>query len=147
MSSSRRPVGSAHSARLTYQQQQRISQSQTPQIIHTSVVGGLYEKVTNDSSSSIKKSYPRSTNTSRTTVHMLKTKNDRARKKQNIELKTILVPPGQQPTFGDTDLEQAIPNSIEMMRKIGGSLTAFERNLRSNYHRKLNQFRNGATKG
>lgn len=77
---------------------------------------------------------------------MIKTKTDRARQKQNFELKTLLVQPCKQPIFGDTELEESIPNSIELMRSIGGPVTPFESNLRYNYHRQLNQFRNGATK-
>jgi len=145
MSSTRRAVGSAHSGRRNYQQN-RVSFSQTPQTIETNVMSGFYEQLPTDSSASLKKLYPRSTNTSRATIHMVKTKNDRARLKQHIGLKTILVEPCKQPILGDHKLEETIPNSIEIMRRLGGPVTAFESNLRYNYRRQLNQFRNGSTK-
>jgi hypothetical protein len=146
MSSPRRTIGSAHSGHRNCQQQCRVLNSQISQTNETNITGGLYEQLPIDSFSTIKKSYPRSTNTSRSTIHMLKTKNDRARKKQNIELKTILVQPFRQPIFGDSELEETIPNSIEIMRSLRGPITPFESNLRYNYHRQLNQFRNTSTK-
>lgn len=146
MCSSRRPIGNAHSGRRT-NQQNRILYSQTPQTTETNVMGGLYEQISSDSSSSTaKRSYTRSTTNSRSTMHMVKTKNERARQKQQIELKTILVRPCRPPISGDSDLEETIPNSIEIMRRIGGPITTFEKNLRFNYHRQLNQFRNGSNK-
>jgi hypothetical protein len=144
ISSPRRALGSGHSSRRT-NQEHRVSFSQSPQKNETNIMGGLYEQLS-DSSFSLKKTYPRSTNTSRSTIHMLKTKNERERQKQNIVLKTTIVNPSRQPILVDNELEEAIPNSIEIMRKIGGPVTAFESNLRYNYHRQLNQFRNGSIK-
>jgi len=146
MSSPRRAIGSAHSPRRTYPQQSRVSNSKIPQTTETKIVGGLYEQGTIDSSTTAKKSYPRSINTSRSTIRMLKTKNERARQKQHIELKTSLVQPCRQPIFGDSELEETIPNSIEIMRNLCGPITPFESNLRYNYRRQLNQFRNTSTK-
>lgn len=147
MSSSRRAVGSAHSGHRP-NQQNRTLYSQTPQTTETNAMGGLYEQLSTDSSSSTaKKSHPRSRNNSRSTMHMLKTRNERARQKQQIDLKTVLVRPCRPPIFGDGNLEETIPNSIEVMRRLGGPVTAFERNLRYNYHRQLNHFRNGSNKG
>lgn len=137
MCSSRRPIGSAHSARRTNQQNRTTD---------ATAIGGLYERVSTDSSTTVKKSYPRSTNTSRTTMYRVKTKNDRARQKQHVELKTILVQPSQQVIPGDSDSEEIIPNSIEIMRQLGGHVSAFEKNLKLNYRRQLHQFRNGASK-
>jgi hypothetical protein len=145
MSSLRRPIGSAHSSRRANQQNRTLN-SVTPQTIDSNVMGGLYEQLSNDSMSTTKKFNPRSTNTSRSNIHMVKAKNDRARQKQHVELKTILVQPCRQPISGDSDLEETIPNSIEIMRKFGGPVSAFERNLRYNYQRQLNQFRNGSKK-
>lgn len=145
MYSSRRPIRSAHSDRRA-NQQNRILHSQTPQTVDSSVMGGLYEQLSNDSMSTTKKSNPRTTNTSRSNIHMVKTKNDRAREKQHVELKTIFVQPCRKLISGDNDLEETIPNSIEIMRKFGGPISAFERNLRYNFHRQLNLFRNGSTK-
>ena len=41
----------------------------------------------------------------------------------------------------DVALNASIPNSIDMMRQLGGCVPAFEHSLRYNYHRQLNQFR------
>ena len=137
MCSSRRPIGSAHSTRRT-NQQNRTSDAHA--------IGGLYEQVSTDLSTTVKKSYPRSTNTSRTTMHRVKTKNDRARQKQHVELKTVLVQPSQQVFSGDSNSEEFIPNSIEIMRQLGGHVSAFEKNLKVDYRRQLHHFRNGATR-
>jgi hypothetical protein len=145
MYSARRPIGSAHSGRQANQRSCTLH-SQTPQTVESNVMGGLYEQLSDDSMSTTRKSYPKRTNTSRSNIHMVKTKNDRARQKQHVELKTILVQPYRPPLTSDSDLEETIPNSIEIMRQFGGPLSAFERNLRYNYHRQLNQFRNGSTK-
>jgi hypothetical protein len=93
---------------------------------------------------SIKRARARSTNSSRTSMHMLKTKNERTRQKQNIQLKTLLVEPWKQTLYSDSILDEAIPNSLEIMHKMCGPATPFERNLRRNFHRQLYQFRNGS---
>jgi hypothetical protein len=139
MSSSRRAAGTTHSSHRIYQQN-RTSYSQTAHTPDTNVPGGLYEELTD--SSSEKKSYQRSPNNSRSAMHMVKAKNVRAKQKQIIELKTVIVKPCRQPISTDSDLEESIPNSLEVMRKLGGSVTAFEKNLRYNYRRQLNQYRN-----
>lgn len=141
----RRPVGSAHSARRA-NPPNRTSYSQIPQTTETNVSGGFYEQLSTDSTTSASKFYPRSTNTSRTTMHRVKTKNERARQKQHVELKTILVQPSQQVISGDSDSEEFIPNSMRIMRRLGGHLSAFEKNLELDYRRQLIQFRNGASK-
>jgi hypothetical protein len=81
-------------------------------------------------------------------MHMLKTKNNRTRQKQNIDLKTLLVEPWKQvlTTSNDDVLDETIPNSLEIMHKMCGPATPFERNLRYNFRRQLNQFRNGSMK-
>ncbi|CAF0947711.1 unnamed protein product [Rotaria sp. Silwood1] len=146
MSSSKRAAGgSAHSSRRNYQQH-RLPYPLTPPPTETYIIGGLYEQSASDTSSTMKKPFMRTTNTSRSTVHMIKTKTDRAREKQHIELKTMLVKPCRQLITSDSTLEETIPNSIETMRKLGGSISAFERNLRYTYHRQLNQFRNNLKK-
>lgn len=148
MHSARRPGGSAHSSRRPNQATQPLpSQTpQTPQTPQTNLFGGLYEQLSTDSATSARKSNSRSTNSSRTTLRMAKTKNDRARQKQQIELKTVLVQPCRPPVSGDSDLEESIPNSIDIMRKLGGPVSAFEKTLRYNYQRQLNKFRNGSIK-
>lgn len=145
MCSARRPVGSAHSARRT-NPPNRMSSSQIPQTTETNVSGGFYEQLSTDSTASTRRFYPRSTNTSRTTMHRVKTKNERARQKQQVELKTILVQPSQAVISGDNDSEEFVPNSIRIMRQLGGHLSAFEKNLELDYRRHLIQFRNGASK-
>ena len=143
MASSKRTAGnlsSARSSRRANQQYRVVLPQQTPST-DTNVMGGFYEQSTIDSASTIKKPYPRSTNTSRSTLNMLKTKNERARQKQQMELKTILVNPCRQPTTTDGGLEEVIPNSIEIMRKLGGPIPAFESNLRFSYNRQLKQYR------
>lgn len=145
MTSSRRPGGSAHSSRRPNQQSHLLN-CQTPQTNEASLLGGLYEQLSTDSVSTTKKSNVRSTNSSRTALHMLKTRNERARQKQQVELKTLLVNPCRPPVEGDSDLDESIPNSIEVMRRLGGSVSAFEKNLRFNYQRQLSQFRVGSKK-
>lgn len=76
-------------------------------------------------------------------MHMLKTKNERYRQKQQGELKTLLVEPWKQPSWTDGTLEEAIPNSIDLMHRMCGPATPFERNLRQKYHQQLHQYRNG----
>ena len=150
MGSSRRTGGSAHSSRrpAAANQQPLLTHCQTPQTHtnETSLLGGFCEELSTDSLSSTKKSNVRSMNSSRTALHMLKTKNERARQKQQVELKTILVNPCQASIDDETDLEESIPNSIEIMRRLGGSVSAFEKNLRSNYQRQLTQFRASSKK-
>ncbi|CAF4054499.1 unnamed protein product [Rotaria magnacalcarata] len=113
----------------------------TPPSTETHITNGLQEKSKTNSSCSVKRPSLRSTNSSRATVHMLKTKNDRAREKQHIDLKTALVKPHRQHALRDSALEESIPSSLDKMRKLGGSITAFEKNLDYNYNRQLNQFR------
>jgi hypothetical protein len=148
MSSSKRPAGSIGSARSSRRvnQQYRVVLSQATPATDTTVMGGLYEQLTEVSGLTVKKSFPRSTNTSRSTLNLLKTKNDRVRQKHQMELKTILVNPSRQPITGDGAFQESIPNSIEIMRKLGGHVPAFERNLRFNYNRQLKHFRISSTK-
>ena len=47
----------------------------------------------------------------------------------------------RQPLAVDVALNVSIPNSIEMMRQLGGCVPAFEHTLRYNYYRQLNHFR------
>ncbi|CAF0939024.1 unnamed protein product [Rotaria sordida] len=128
MSSSKRAAGgSAHSSRRSHQKY-RFLYPQTPPPSETYTIG------------------VKSTNTSRSKVHMIKTKTDRARKQQHTELKTILVKPCRQLLTSDNTLEETIPNSIETMRQLRGSIPAFEKNLRYTYHKQLNKFRNDLKK-
>jgi len=104
-----------------------------------------HEQLTGESSSiSLRRARARSTNSSRSTMNMLKTKNNRTRQKQNIELKTLLVEPWKQSLYSDGILDDTIPNSLEIMHKMCGPATPFERNLRYNFHRQLHQLRNGS---
>jgi hypothetical protein len=145
LSSAKRTArSSAHSSRRPQQHSQPI-QSQTPLLTETNIAGGLYEPLTQNLSS-LKRQCARNMNTSRTTIRMMQTKNDRTRQKQHIELKTILVNPCRQPSWKDGSLDKSIPNSIDMMRKSGGPVTAFERHLRRIYHQQLNQFRTTSVK-
>ena len=146
MSSSRRAVGGiSHSSRRPRQLFRPLF-AYTPAPTEASLVGTLKEEPAADlaSPSSARKPSSRHKNTSRTSMHMLKTRNDRTKQKQNVELKTVLVKPCRQPHLQDCGLDEAIPSSIEIMRRIGGPITAFEHTLRHSYHRHLSQFRNGS---
>ncbi|CAF2878069.1 unnamed protein product [Rotaria sp. Silwood2] len=146
MSSSKRAAGgSAHSSRRNHQQY-RLPYPQTPPPTETYIIGGLYEQSTSETSSTIQKPLVRNASTRRSTVHSIKTKTNRAREKQHIDLKTVSVKPCRRLIKSDTTLEETIPNSIETMRKLGGPITAFEKNLRYTYHRQLNQFRTNLKK-
>ncbi len=95
---------------------------------------------------SAKRTRARSTTSSRSTMHMLQTKNNRIRQKQNVDLKTVLVEPWKQVLTSDDILDGTIPNSLEIMHKMCGPATPFEQNLRYTFRRQLTQFRNGSTK-
>ncbi len=144
ISSAKRTISSAHSSR--HQQQQQTRTLQSPLSNDTNLTNHLPEQLTKDSSStSLRRARARSTNSSRSTMHMLKSKNHRTRQKQNIELKTLLVEPWKQMLYGDGILDETVPNSLEIMHKMCGPATPFERNLRQNFHRQLNQLRHGST--
>ena len=146
MSSGKRAAGgSVYSSRRGHPLYQ-FSYCQTPTPTETNAAAAFYEQLATESSASIKKSCTRSTNRSRSTVHMIRTKSDRARQKQHIGLRTVLIEPCKQPILRDKELEEKIPNSIEIMRKLPGSINAFERNLRHTYHRHLNHYRNDLRK-
>jgi hypothetical protein len=144
ISSSKRTTGSAHSSHYRH----RMPYSQTPSLRNeASSNGSVHERLTGESSSSFsRKLRAKSSSSSRSTMHMLKTKNDRTRHKQQFELKTLLVEPWKQPSWNEGTLEESIPNSLEIMYKMCGPATPFERNLRHNYHRQLYHYRNGAMK-
>jgi hypothetical protein len=146
-SSSKRTISSAHSNLHNHpqqqQQQQRTLQSSLSNEMN-SITNNTHEPMTREPSSlSMRKARARSTNSSRSTMHMLKTKNNRTRQKQNIELKTHLVDPWKQAVYIDGILDETIPNSLEIMHNMCGPATPFEQNLRYNFRRQLNQFRNG----
>ncbi|CAF0910395.1 unnamed protein product [Rotaria sordida] len=143
VSSSKRNIVSAHSNH-NYCQQQKYQASKSSLSNDINTTGSIHEQLTRESSSSFKGVRARSTTSSRSTIRMLKTKNDRKRQKQNIELKTLLVDPYKQIPWNDGILDESIPNSLEIMHKTCGPGTPFERNLRYNYHRQLNLFRNGS---
>jgi len=77
---------------------------------------------------------------------MLKTKNERTKQKQNNELKTHLDEPRKQMSSNDAIFGDTIPNSLDIMHKICGPGTAFERNLRSDFQRKLKILRSSSLK-
>ncbi|CAF0738824.1 unnamed protein product [Didymodactylos carnosus] len=77
----------------------------------------------------------------RHTKHMLK-KNDVQKHKQKVKLKTILVEPWSKPVWSNGSVEEWIPNSLEMMEKLGGQSTAFEKNLKFTYNNHLKHLRN-----
>ncbi|CAF1008184.1 unnamed protein product [Didymodactylos carnosus] len=77
----------------------------------------------------------------RHTKHMLK-KNDIQIHKQKINLKTILVEPWNKPFSLNSNIDESIPNSLEMMEKLGGQSTAFEKNLKFTYNKHLEHLRN-----
>ena len=95
---------------------------------------------------SAKKTRAKSTTSSRSTIHMLQTKNNRIRQKQNVDLKTVLVEPWKQVLTSDDILDGTIPNSLEIMHRMCGPSTPFEQNLRHSFRRQLTQFRNGSMK-
>lgn len=146
MASSKRTISSAHSNQYQQQQQQhRPLQSQTSKDMH-STSSNVREPLSRSSTSlSGRKSHAKSISSSRSTLHMLKTKNDRTRQKQNVELRTVLVEPWKQPMYTDGILDEAIPNSLEVMYQMCGPATPFERNLRQNFRRQLSLFRTGST--
>ncbi|CAF2887224.1 unnamed protein product [Rotaria sp. Silwood2] len=145
ISSSKRNVVSAH-ANHTYRQQRKSLASKSSLSNDMNTTSSLHEQLTGESFSSFKGARARSTTSSRSTMRMLKTKNDRQRQKQHIELKTLLVEPYKKIPWNDGTLDESIPNSLEIMHQMCGPGTPFERNLRYNYHRQLNQLRNGSTK-
>ncbi|CAF3355363.1 unnamed protein product [Rotaria sp. Silwood1] len=145
ISSSKRNVVSAHSNH-SYHQQQKYQASKSSLSNDMNTTGSIHEQLTGESSSSFRGARARSTTSSRSTMHMLKTKNERKRQKQYIELKTLLVDPYKQIPWNDGTLDESIPNSLEIMHKMCGPGTPFERNLRYNYQRQLNQLRNSSIK-
>jgi hypothetical protein len=143
MASSKRTAGSAHSSHRYYHlQQYRTSQSPISNDINTNV--SAHERLTGEPAPP--RTRARSTTSSRSTMYMLKTKTERRRQKQNVELKSLLVEPWKQASLSDDILDDNIPNSLEIMHKMCGPSTPFERNLRRDYQRQLNQYRNGTTK-
>jgi hypothetical protein len=104
----------------------------------------LHEQLAGDLFSSMQKSRKKTATTSRSAMHMLKARSDRHRQKQQTELQTLLVEPWKQMARTENTLNQSIPNAIDVMRKMCGTATPFERNLRQNYHRQLCQYRNGS---
>lgn len=140
MASSKRTISSAHST----QYQHRTLQSRLSNEMH-STSSHAHEPLSRSSTSlSGRKTRAKSTNSSRTAMHMLKTRNDRSRQKQNIELRTVLVEPWKQPIYTDGILDEPIPNSLEIMYQMCGPATPFERNLRHSFRQQLTQFRTGA---
>lgn len=110
----------------------------------TNTAISAHERLTGESLSNFKRARAKSSTTSRTAMHLVKAKNERNRVKQQNELKNLLGEAFRKsPVDIDSTLEEAIPNSIDVMHKMCGPATAFERNLRQNYHRQLHQFRHG----
>lgn len=145
MASSKRTISSAHSSQYQQpvQQQHRTLQSQVSKDMH-STSSNVHEPLSRSSTSlSGRKTRAKSISSSRSTLRMLKTKNDRTRQKQNVELRTVLVEPWKQPLYTDGILDEAIPNSLEVMYQMCGPATPFERNLRQTFRRQLSQLRNG----
>ena len=143
--SSKRTILSAHSSRHHYQQQKsQTSKSSLSNDMNT--LSNTPEQLPRESSSSLRASRARSCNSSRSALHMVKAKNDRIRQRQNTALKTLLVEPWKQMIWGDGVTNETIPNSLDIMHKMCGSGTAFERNLRYVYQRQLNQYRNSSIK-
>jgi hypothetical protein len=149
MSSTKRTITSAYSNyRNQPQQQYRNVQTPTTNEMNSRTTYAHEQYGRESPPLSARKLRARSTTSSRSTMHMLKTKNNRTRQKQNIDLKTLLVEPWKQvlTTSNDDVLDETIPNSLEIMHKMCGPATPFERNLRYNFRRQLNQFRNGSMK-
>ena len=143
-SSSKRTI-TANAQLNQLQQQLRTPSAQTsslqPQESESS--NALHEKLIGQSLSAMRRSRAKSATRTRSAMQMLTKKNERHRRQHRGELKTLLVDPWKQPSWTDGTLEEAIPNSIDVMHKMCGPATAFERNLRQNYHRKLLQYRHG----
>jgi hypothetical protein len=74
-------------------------------------------------------------------MYSLKTRNDRPKDKQHFNSKALLVKRFQPPILKDCALDDCIPNSIEVMRRLDRPIAAFEHNLWHNYQRQLDQFR------
>ena len=146
MASSKRTISSAHSSQYQHpaQQQHRTLQSQVSKDMHSTSSNGREPLSRSSTSLSGRKTRAKSISSSRSTLRMLKTKNDRTRQKQNVELRTVLVEPWKQPLYTDGILDEAIPNSLEVMYQMCGPATPFERNLRQNFRRQLTQFRTGS---
>lgn len=102
-----------------------------------------HEKLTGESLSEFRKRRAKSSVTTRTLFTSVKAKNERSRQKQQTNLKNALIDPWKVAPWTDTTMEESIPNSIDVMHKMCGPATPFERNLRQNYHRQLNQLRYG----
>ena len=148
MASTKRTITSAYSNYLHHpqQQQQQYRTSQSPLSTEINSRTSNEQVIRESPTPSMRKLRARSTASSRSTIHMLKTKNNRTRQKQNVELKTILVEPWKQILNGDEIFGETIPNSLEMMHRMCGPSTPFEQNLRYSFHRQLNKFRSGSLK-
>ncbi|CAF3495736.1 unnamed protein product [Rotaria socialis] len=143
--SSKRNATSAHSNhRYSHQQKYQPSKSSLSNEINTAI--NAPDPMPRESSAPPRTERARSTTSSRSTLHMLKTKNERKRQKQQVALKTLLVDPWKQMPWNDGISDETIPNSLDIMHKMCGPATPFERNLRYNYHRQLNQLRNSSAK-
>lgn len=143
-SSKRTTTASAHLHRT--QQQPRTPSAHTSFLTRdTNSSNALHERLTGQPLSTMRKARAKSSTGTRPTLHMLKKKNERHRQQQRGELKTVLTDPWKLPSWTDSTLEVAIPNSIDVMHKMCGPATAFERNLRQTYYRQLDRYRHGVT--
>ena len=97
-----------------------------------------------NSATSSKQLSARQRSVTRASMHLLRTRNQRTKEHQKTELKSAFVKPCRQPILSDCLTDDSIPNSIEIMRRLGGPVTAFEHHLRHVYQRQLKQFRNGS---
>ena len=88
---------------------------------------------------SLRLSRAKSSFITRPVLEMLKRKNERMRQQQKLELKTILVEPWRQLPFCHHTSADSIPNSIDILHRLCGQPTTFERNLREDYYRQLNR--------
>ncbi|UJR25872.1 hypothetical protein I4U23_007222 [Adineta vaga] len=130
----KRSLNSAHSNR-QYQQQELQMRHEINSI------GSNDDQFNEEPLPSTSRPRAKSAYSSRSTVHLLKAKNDRMRQKHSIELKSILIKPWKTETCNDDVLGDPIPNSLDMMHKMCGPATPFERNLRQDYHKQLSQYR------
>lgn len=145
LASAKRPTASAHS-NYRHSQQQRYQPSKSSLSNDVNTVNNTNELAPRESAAPSRAARARSSTSSRSTMYMLKTKNDRKRQKQQVALKTLLVDPWKQMPWNDGISDETIPNSLDIMHKMCGPATPFERNLKYNYHRQLNQLRHASAK-
>ncbi|CAF0773684.1 unnamed protein product [Adineta ricciae] len=133
---------SAHSGRHCHQQQYQ----ELPMKYEVNSICSNDELSNDELPLSLRRPRAKSAYSSRSTVHLLKAKNDRIRQQHHIELKSLLIKPWKTASWNDVALETSIPNSLDMMHRMCGPATPFERILRQDFRKRLNLYRHNSVK-